>query len=296
LEIICPEPPDLFIRRLLFVEPLGMAKTALLWKITHPDHQKESYLFGTMHLMENDFRYYLAQLERFIARSEIVLLETRLENEEQLGIPDLQFSDGLHLEVFFRPNQFDKIRSFIAKKYHVDLSQLGHLKPLAILQILQQIEQSGTTFIFPEKIIGDYAGNYDIPVEGLETVEFQFELLKNTPIHEQIRSLKSFVRNSSAHSAHLKNLTEKYKQEDLCALHRMIRKQSGGIRKDFLFERNRNMTNSLLAYLEKHAVFCAVGAGHLWGGKGMLRYLKQGGCKLEPIFLKKESVLATIES
>jgi hypothetical protein len=265
-----------------------MAKTALLWNITRPDIQWESHLFGTMHLMEHDFSAYLAQLEPFIANSEVVVLETTLETEHQPGMPDLLFSNGLTLETFFRPNQFEKIRRFILKKFSIDLRQVNHLKPLAVLQMLQQAEQAGASFIFPEKIIDQFASRYYIPVEGLETVEFQFDLLKNTPIREQIQSFKSFVRNPAAQNSHLKKLTKAYKDENLPVLHRMIRRQSGGIRKSFLFNRNISMTKKLLGYLNEQSVFCAVGAGHLWGGKGMLRLIKQEGYKLKPVLLERE--------
>ena len=235
--------------------------------------------------MGPEFYGYLQLLQSYLQQTSILLLETPLEEGQGLGMSDLQFSNGLSLDLFFRPNQFEKIRKFIAKKYNIDINKMLHFKPLALIQMLQQAENSGKGSIFPEMILHEMASEEGMPVEGLETVEFQFDLLTNTAIEEQIRSLKSFVRNPVAQKKHLAKLTRTYKSQDLPALHKMIRKQSGGIRKTYLFDRNKSMATNLVKYLKEGSVFCAVGAGHLWGGKGMLRLVKQAGFSLDPIHL-----------
>ena len=58
----------------------------------------------------------------------------------------------------------------------------------------------------------------------------------------------------------------------------------GKLRKLMIYDRNEFMTNNLVALTEEGATFCAVGAAHLPGGKGMLRMLKRSGFKVKPIF------------
>jgi hypothetical protein len=52
---------------------------------------------------------------------------------------------------------------------------------------------------------------------------------------------------------------------------------------DLIYKRNDIMIERTFPLMEKHALFIAVGAAHLCGGKGLLQLLKQMGCKVTPV-------------
>ncbi len=50
-----------------------------------------------------------------------------------------------------------------------------------------------------------------------------------------------------------------------------------------LYERNEIMARRFVEIASERSLFCAVGAGHLAGEKGMLRQLKKQGFKTTPV-------------
>jgi uncharacterized protein YbaP (TraB family) len=56
------------------------------------------------------------------------------------------------------------------------------------------------------------------------------------------------------------------------------------MRSALIYRRNQHMARAFADIAREKPLFCAVGAGHLPGGKGMLRLLKQRGFRIEPIF------------
>jgi uncharacterized protein YbaP (TraB family) len=55
------------------------------------------------------------------------------------------------------------------------------------------------------------------------------------------------------------------------------------MRKLLLYERNTIMAERFAEIARQESLFCAVGAGHLSGKKGLLRLLKKEGFKVRPI-------------
>ncbi|MEZ4948873.1 MAG: TraB/GumN family protein [Saprospiraceae bacterium] len=266
-----------------------MSKDSLLWKISHPDRIQESYLFGTMHIMYGSNRERFAEIIPYLSKCEILLLETEMGDTGGMTMSDLIFENGLTLEEFLTRPQYKRIKKFLAKSFHLDLDQLKHLKPMAIHQMIQQMEFAGNKVFYPEKFLEENASRLSIPLKGLETSDFQFELLKDTSIAIQIKSLRGMMKNPSEQKKHFRKMIQTYQDQKLARLHQMLKRQSGGIRKTYLYERNFKMGENLSHFLKEGPVFCAIGAGHLWGGKGILRILKKKGFRLSPISIWKES-------
>jgi uncharacterized protein YbaP (TraB family) len=266
-----------------------MSKDALLWKITHPDKNQVSYIFGTMHIMYGSNRAQFEELIPFLSHCEVLLLETELGENDGMSMNDLTFENGLTIEEFLSKSQYSRIKKFMAKSFHLNLDQLKHLKPMAIHQIIQQMEFAGSGVFYPEKFLEEKATMLSIPVKGLETTDFQFDLLKGTSISIQIRSLRQMIRNPSGQKKHFKKMIQTIQNQQLARLHRMLKRQSGGIRKTYLYDRNYKMAEQLIHYLKEGPIFCAIGAGHLWGGKGVLRILKKEGWKVSPVSIWKDS-------
>jgi Uncharacterized protein conserved in bacteria len=75
----------------------------------------------------------------------------------------------------------------------------------------------------------------------------------------------------------------RYAQGDIQGLYKSAKKDAKGMRKVLLYRRNRLMAKRFAEIASREPLFCAVGAGHLAGGKGMLRLLKNAGFSLRPV-------------
>ncbi len=81
----------------------------------------------------------------------------------------------------------------------------------------------------------------------------------------------------------MEKIGKNYQNGELQKIHKKVKSQSGKLRKSFIYRRNFLMTQNLIGQFERGPVFAAVGAGHLWEGKGMLRYLSNKGFKISPV-------------
>jgi uncharacterized protein YbaP (TraB family) len=66
-----------------------------------------------------------------------------------------------------------------------------------------------------------------------------------------------------------------------------VKKNAKGLRKMMLYHRNEVMAGRIAALARQQSLFAAIGAGHLLGGKGVLRLLKKEGLKVVPVQVKK---------
>jgi hypothetical protein len=74
-----------------------------------------------------------------------------------------------------------------------------------------------------------------------------------------------------------------YVAGDLQPLYQSAKKDAKGMRKVMIYRRNKLMTQRFEEISKKHSLFCAVGAGHLAGEKGMLRMLRKKGFVVKPV-------------
>ena len=74
-----------------------------------------------------------------------------------------------------------------------------------------------------------------------------------------------------------------YQQGDIQRLYKAAKKDAKGMRKVLLFDRNILMAERFSEIAREKTLFCAVGAGHLPGQKGMLRLLKKDGFTVEAV-------------
>ena len=103
-------------------------------------------------------------------------------------------------------------------------------------------------------------------------------------MESQLKALRSCTKNVSKFRKKVLHLSELYKKGELTQLYKSSKKSMGKLRKLMVYDRNDFMAQNLIPLTEQGATFCAVGAAHLAGGKGMLRMLKRAGFKVKPIY------------
>ena len=120
---------------------------------------------------------------------------------------------------------------------------------------------------------------------GLETVEFQVDLLYNSPLEEQAADLLEIVEQGREAEEMIVDLTNRYLKQDLAGLWELMQKDSEpeGLEK-LVYSRNRNWTAQMKEIMPATPTMFVVGAGHLPGEQGLIKLLEQEGYKLEPVW------------
>ena len=128
-------------------------------------------------------------------------------------------------------------------------------------------------------------------VDGLETAEFQFNLLFNGySLQRQAQLLMCTLNNIDSEVENLKKLTNAYMKQDLDEMLRLSEERKGnqcdpapGEEDALIYNRNKAWAEKLPAIMKAAPTFVAVGALHLPGKKGLLNLLKKQGYTVEPV-------------
>ena len=123
-------------------------------------------------------------------------------------------------------------------------------------------------------------------VAGLETMEFQTNMLLGDPISKQAEDLMETIEDIDAEAGKLARLTnaylaQNYKDiETICAESVLKNPESA---EKMIISRNNNWMKQLEPEMKNTNLLVVVGAGHLVGDKGILNQLKQAGYTVTPV-------------
>lgn len=182
-----------------------------------------------------------------------------------------------------RPEKFQKIRRIILKTTGVDIHHYRQLLPFFIVQQLTAHMMPQEESMPLDVALWTYAEKKGKALAGLETFEGQLNFIRRIPVDKQVKMLVDFARHPASIRKHYAHLMKLYLAQDIYRLHRSMKKKSGHFRKVLLYERNFTMAGGIGTFCRQQPTFVAVGAGHLTGGKGLIRLLRQQGIKVKAV-------------
>jgi uncharacterized protein YbaP (TraB family) len=283
-----------FLLVCLALNALGQSDKALLWKITGPDLSAPSYLFGTYHLLTDNFFNTLTETAGPLKAAKGVVVETIIDSARIANVAGIMVMPGQKISNLVTPADFKLVSDEVEQTMGVSLAQFDQMKPLTIaLMITMGYAQKGNA-----ETLARYAGkpmDYHIAATGkwqaktvtqLETMEEQFKLLYDAfPVEEQARQLVALVKQKEFAATAQVKLLELYLAKDMPGLHayaESMPKDFGN--SDFLLKnRNERWMNVLPGLMKKEAQFIAVGALHLPGPHGLIALLRKAGYTAVPI-------------
>ena len=269
-------------------------KNSLLWEISGKGLKSPSYLFGTYHLIGQNFLDTLPGVINVLNQSQAVIGEIPFEGEMELVQKMMPFMllQGNSLDKILTPAEYAEVDSFIRKKTPMQLPALNGAKPGAVqLTVL--------TFIVPKNISPENQGldmyfqklgkSSGKELFGFETIEQQAELIFNTPLERQKEMLLKTVRESERVIKESQQLFDAYCRQDLTTIEKLITTSTDytpAEMDEMLKKRNIAWVKQIPAQVSKQSVFYAVGAAHLLGNEGLINLLTKEGYTVKPISMK----------
>lgn len=261
-----------------------MNKKTLLWRIELEGAPGLSFLFGTMHVQDQQAFAFLDQACRKIDDCEALALEFDLSDIPSGKAAELaQLPDGKTLSQLLSPRKFHKLRKFLLRACGIDLLALNHLSPVVATNFIAAQLLSQDMPVALDEHLWQYAKKTDKPTIGIETYEEQLHILQTIPLQQQLQALLKLGRNLPAYRASIKRMAALYATGDVYRIYQAAKRSAGGSRKTLLYARNIIMTERILVHAGERPVFFAIGAGHLAGSKGVLRLLKHSGARVSPV-------------
>ncbi|MEL6718877.1 MAG: TraB/GumN family protein [Bacteroidota bacterium] len=259
---------------------------SLLWQL-HSEHTPTpSYIFGTMHIKNSNLFSHLEKAYAAIDEVEIYAAEYDLHDAQEGLSPMLfQLPDGKALPDYIEKKKFQKLQNIIQKAFDIDLYQIQHLLPIFIVNILTQKILAQNSNASLDEHLWNYALTQGKNCTGVERFQEQIDILQKIEVKEQINMLLKIGQNVSKYRKKLLHLSEIYQKGNMQLLYQLSKKSSGKLRKMMIYNRNEIMASRIADFAKETTIFAAVGAAHLGGEKGALRYLKQKGFSVKPIIL-----------
>jgi uncharacterized protein YbaP (TraB family) len=254
---------------------------SMLWKIEGNDC-KSSYVFGTMHMIEEEYFNMSESLVEKIKTSEAIIMEVG-------GMPDplaamqMMTLDTGTVHSYFTKEQLPVLLEFMDKKLNTDPETFhtvyGKMKPFFILQAISAGFFSADAVSYDLNIMA-IAKQNNIPLIGLETIEEQLGFFDAIPPAEMADLIMESVENFEKEKKETLKLMQIYADQNVEKMIPMMKKQSPEFMKYediFLTGRNKKWIPKLKEQFASKHCFVAVGAAHLFGDYGILKLLENEG-------------------
>ena len=278
---------DSCFQHFFLINTLNLKKESLLWKFNRPNESKTHYLLGTMHVSSEEAYAPVTASKHYMEQCQIYAGEMDLNDPDLANIGDYFLNeDNITLNEIIGDKKYSKYKKIISKAYGIDLDQIAHFLPMVISNMISESILTKTYDLALDHFLWNYAMALNMEMNGLESAADQFHIMQSIPLEEQLKALKACIKNVSKFRQKVLKLSELYKNGALSKLYKTSKKSMGGLRKLMIYDRNEHMTQRLIELTSEGAVFCAVGAAHLAGGKGMIRLLKKEGFKIKPIMIR----------
>ena len=262
----------------------------LLWRISGKHIAHPSYLFGTMHILCAKDALLSDSLKAAIKRCDEIYFEINLG--DMMGMLNsmqyMKMKDGKTLADLLKPDEYARVKAYFTKNVPFPpFSMLERFKPMLISGIVEEQAMDCPEKDGMEMQILSESKNYDKPVDGLETAEFQATLFDSIPYAEQARDLVNSIDSADQNKQTTQELVSLYKRQDLDGIDSLSRKDDGGVEGShmdlLLYARNRKWAKLLDGLLRQKSLLIAVGAAHLPGKGGVIDLLRKEGYTVEPV-------------
>jgi uncharacterized protein YbaP (TraB family) len=102
-------------------------------------------------------------------------------------------------------------------------------------------------------------------------------------VENQLKSMLKTFKSFKQFRRQVLKMAELYEKADIQQLYQSSKKSAGSERKLLIYDRNKIMADRIAIMVSEQTIVCAIGAAHLAGKKGVLRYLKMKGLEVKPV-------------
>ncbi|MGE5246572.1 MAG: TraB/GumN family protein [Betaproteobacteria bacterium] len=266
---------------------------SFIWKATSPDHHVV-YLVGSVHLLTKDFYPLSPALDAAFKDSDLLVEEADMG--QMLG-PSAQLelltrgmlTDGRTLDQVISPAAYDLVTKR-STALGLPMAAVDRFKPWMAALTLLGLEWQKAGFdptLGLDKHFYDLAATAKMPVQGLETVDYQLARFDGMTAEQQEKMLTDTLKELDTEKGNVAVLADAWKAGDAPTVERLVvsdLKQDPAMYQRLLVERNRNWFPKLQALFARagHA-FVVVGAAHLVGPDGLLAMLQAKGYTIEQL-------------
>ena len=275
----------------------GSAKAQILYKVEKPGNSRVSYILGTHHFAPLAVVDSLKSLPEALANVDVLYGEldmAKSTSPEAIVVMQKAYmapADST-LDKVLSPAALDSLKTVWddLTQGQVPLQMIYPMKPSAIsTQIAAALAMKAFPQLNPlegiDKTMQDRALALGKKVDGLETLDYQLNVLMGDPISEQAKGLMKMVGDINGEIENTKKLSEAYVAGDLAAMEKLMLDESEDPEsmERLIFKRNDAWAKRIIPEMPEKSMMVVVGAGHLPGERGLLTQLRNAGFTVTPL-------------
>ncbi len=260
-----------------------------LWSITGNGIADTSYLYGTIHIMD-DKAYQFPKGTREAFRSvDAYAMEMNMDSVNQLALmSELMMKDSLTLQDLLSKAEYKDLQHYARDSMGLPLERFKRMHPLLLHSRFQTRSFEKDSSLPLDMYFHRMAKKQGKPVIGLERMEEQVKAFHSVPYDSMAQQLVRIARGEAKKAGgevSMEEMLDAYVKGDLDRLLKITSKQkmSEDFEKIFLVDRNVRMADRAADHLKEQSLFIAIGAAHLAGKKGVIELLRKKGFKVTSI-------------
>lgn len=258
-----------------------------LWEVSDPD--TTIYLFGTIHLLPNNYQWRTAKFDEAIASAQELIVETIVDdkNPQKLmqAMASIGFANNLPPLVQRLPPSRRPALEAAIKKSGMPPQALDKMKTwtASIILLGNKFRAMGLSGGVEGVLRNDFTAKGK-PIGELESNIEQLSYFDRLPEPAQRALLEGAIDDKQSMDSELGGMLRAWSSGDVNGIARTFDRDLSGspeLQQSLIHQRNANWSKWIEQRLDKPgAVLVAVGAGHLAGKDSVLAMLKKQGYKV----------------
>ena len=265
----------------------AIAETSV-WKVSKGDDF--IYVAGTVHLLPASEYPLPSAFAEAYRQADTLVLEAPLPEsmaEQQQMLKSLQYPAGQTLSKQLNPSVRNELHQYL-QNLGLPVAMVDNFKPgfVAMQLTLVEMSKAGLSGDGVDKYFLTQAKTAGKPLQFLETLEFQIELIAQLGAEDPNAFIKMSLAEAKDSSAMLKKLIKAWRAGDMDFIEREVllkAKQDDATTYRLMFsDRNQRWLPQLQQMFQQPGhELVMVGAAHLPGNDGVLQLLQQAGFTLK---------------
>lgn len=264
----------------------------LLWRVTKRG-ARPSHVYGTIHVADARLAELPAPVRRAFDGARSLMLEFVPDGyTRERFLEAAMFLDRQTLEGIIGPQDFERVVE-VLQPIGLPRDVVNKLKPWGVLLNLRNPQRAEEGAPLDSQLL-ELARARRLPLDQIEGVEEQIFTFDEFPMESQV----ALLRHSLAHRDGLAALAERTLQaylardiagiwrlrERFIARHPQVAAHHAVMTKRVVHDRSVVMAFRMQRQLRRGDAFIALGALHLYGGKGVLALLEEDGYRATRVF------------
>lgn len=270
----------------------------ILYKVEAPKSNKVSYILGTHHFAPLSVVDSIAEMPAILSGIDALYGEIDMQKmtdpAEMMKMQQYVVAPAdSTIDKVLTADQLAQL-SGVWEKYTGGQMPLQMFYPMKPVTLTTQLAAGMAAEVLPDldptqqldMTMQARAAELGKPVKGLESLEYQLDMLYGQPISKQAENLMDLINNIDKEHTNAITLANAYLNHDINKILSVMMEEDGDDAEALdriLYNRNANWLVQLKELMPKESLLVVVGAGHLPGDKGVLKGLQDAGFKVTPV-------------